>query len=396
VAEEADEIAVVLKALELRALDQQPALRSLEDLAQCTMSEARATNHTWRALSEYVGGPFPIDSEARSQPSRRLLTREQPQLWEATLERARTILSQDGRIDWRSVRVDVADQIDVADVFAALSIGALAAAAPSLGSRGGLIQDAFANIQSSADKHNLPDLIQSLFGADTPAPFMDVGARGVYHRFAHGHDLLWALPQGVRELGLFRGVIGVFQHLLRDSFGRTGIPLPGSTLFADAVTQHFEGQGLDAIISPKHLSRFAGVRIVDGVSTGATSLLLWLYGQVRGIPTGSFRSARIAILAHGLCFVGVAIAALIPGLRANLPYRSHLNYISLTSLLYNAVQLQRLTAALTRENREQQAQLLQTLDTLRDAREGLLEAEELNRRLREVSEAAVRPVEGAA
>lgn len=367
--EKTHQLAVVLKALEIRAQRQDQDLGTIQTEATEALTEARRERQEWEDLVTLVGGPSP----RTTTPTSILPVTESVSLqpvgsprWDQILQEAESILQEEG-VDPAEIQLEVPGALDKVDVVASLAFGALSAVLPSLGSRGGLVKDAFQRIQEAADYHSLPDLIQSLFG-DKPAAFMDAGAQGMYHRFIHGHDLFWAIPEGMNQLGFLTGVKEVFQHLLRDAFGRTGIPLPGSTLIGDAVAQILGKHGIADLIAPRDLSRYTGLQLADGVSTGTTSLLLWLYGKVRGIPSGSMRAARLAILAHGFCFVGVAMACAIPGLAMAFPYRSHLNYVSLAAMGKNTVQLWMLDRQLQNENARRFTELEHQLSELEQLR----------------------------
>jgi hypothetical protein len=274
--------------------------------------------------------------------------------------------------------------LDAADVVAALGIGVLGAAIPSLGSRGGLIQDGFKKIQDWADANKLPAFIQAIFGRK-PAAFMDEGASGVYHRFLAGHDLVTALPKAIRTLGWLRGPVEVFQHLLTDTFGRTGIPLPGSTTIAAAIANHVGMKSLSDLISGKNLSRYFGLRMTDVVATGTTSLLLWGYGKVRGVPEGSLRRPKLSLLGHGITFLAVAAMTAVPGLRLAFPFRSHLNYVSLVAMAKNAWQLHCGLARIGAAQDELEAVLQGSVDTLARVRAGLADVSRLEAELQRAS-----------
>lgn len=360
------EMAIVLRALEVRAQAQEAAIRKDEAAAEDAVRRAREEASEWADLASLVGGPAAVESgRALVRPQY-----EQPVgslSWSDAFRDARATLIEAG-IDPDSVKLVVPDALSVGDVAAAIGIGALGAVTPSLGGESS-VRDGLNQLQKAADKGGLPGAVQMLFGTETPAAFMDAGAAGPYHRFVHGHDLFWALPEGIKSLGILPGISQVFQHLLRDVCGLTGIPLPGSTMFAESIAANM-GIELRELVSPRDLSRYAGLRMTDVAATGTTSLLLWVYGKLRGIEGGSIRAAKLGILAHGFCFAGIAVASLIPGLAAVAAHRSHLNYLSLVALAKNGLALSRATRTLRRENARRFDALeagLRELETLRQS-----------------------------
>lgn len=342
-----DEHAVVLKYLELRAS------RQGDELAQLTRQGAAlagAVSHE-RAQGDELMALLGLEGRGAPGSAGRPAPALQPAGvgWAALRDEAALALKAEG-IEASGVRLPASEhRLDAADVAAALAFGALGALTPSLGSRRGLVGDAFAEVQRAADTECLPGLLQSVFGRH-PAPFMDAGASGIYHRFCDGHDLISALPVGVSTLGWVRGPLQVFQHLLTDSFGATGIPLPGSDLVGSSVARVAGVSSIKDLISPRDLSRYASLRMSDGVASGVTSLLLWIYTKVRGIPEGSMRRPKLGVLAHGLCLVGVAACAATPALMHLVPFRSHINYVSLAAVAKNAWAWRGLTTKLTADN----------------------------------------------
>jgi hypothetical protein len=359
-------MAIVLRALEVRAQAQEAAIRKDEAAAGAVVRRAREEASEWADLASLVGGPAAVESGRALVPPQY----EQPVgslSWSDAFRDARANLIDAG-IDPDSVKLVFPDALSVGDVAAAIGIGALGAVTPSLGGESS-VRDGLNQLQKAADKGGLPDAVQMLFGTETPAAFMDAGAAGPYHRFVHGHDLFWALPEGIKSLGILPGISQVFQHLLRDVCGLTGIPLPGSTMFAESIAANM-GIELRELVSPRDLSRYTGLRMTDVAATGTTSLLLWVYGKLRGIEGGSIRAAKLGILAHGFCFAGIAVASLIPGLAAVAAHRSHLNYVSLVALAKNGLALSRATRTLRRENARRFDALeagLRELETLRQS-----------------------------
>jgi hypothetical protein len=252
-----------------------------------------------------------------------------------------------------------------------VAIGVLSAWIPSIefGQHGSLV-DQFAKIQTLADNNQLPGVIQSIFGDGKPAAFMDGGASGPLHRFADGHDLLTALPEGVKQLGLVQGIIQVFQHLLRDSFGKTGIPLPGSTTIGDSIasTLGHEG-GITKMIRPQDLSRYTGVRMTDVAATGSTSLMLWGYRKFRKYDAGGIQDCKLAIISHGVCFLAVASMAqmgIMPP--QSLSGRSFLNHVSLLAMMKNVIQLWRINRAMTKRIAKMNVEIEKSIAELQSSR----------------------------
>jgi len=70
------------------------------------------------------------------------------------------------------------------------------------------------------------------------------------------------------------------------------------------------------------------------------------------------------------------------------PYRSHLNHVSLTAMLSNAVQLHRLTVALAKENTERRPELDRAIQQLVDLRQQSVTEDMIDAELRRVAVAA--------
>lgn len=341
-----DERAVVLKYLELCASAEELAVDELFVKSQQVGARAREERDRGNRLLTKLGRAG-VDAGA---PTLVLPVVTAPVLrWSEVREEAATALLAEGIQPSTVTLPRSAHELDAVDVAAALFVGAVGALVPSLGSRRGSVQEAFHGVQRAADSQRLPGLLQGVFGRH-PAPFMDTGASGMYHRFCDGHDLLTALPVGVAKLGWVNGPLQVFQHLLTDSFGSTGIPLPGTDLMGQAVARIAGVSSLTDLISPRDLSRYASFRMSDAVASSVTGFLLWLYSLARGIPKGSMRRPKIGVLAHGLCLVGVAACAATPGLGHIVPFRSHLNYVSLVAMSKHAWSWRSLARSLAAQN----------------------------------------------
>lgn len=344
-----NEHAIVLKHLGLRVAEQGERLQRLSAQRAAFLDAAGRERVEGEQLIELLGldPPCPMPRLAKdvlAAPGAPTRTD-----WSKVRDAAALSLRAVG-VDPAGVRLPPSEHaLDALDVAGALTFGALGALTPSLGSRRGLVGDAFTEIQRAADTERLPHVVQAVFGRH-PAPFMDAGASGIYHRFCDGHDLVAALPAAASKLGWVRGPVQVFQHLLTDSFGATGIPLPGSSIVGSAVARVAGVANIGDLISPRDLSRYAALRMSDGVATGVTSLLLAIYANARGISEGSPRRAKLGVLAHGLCLVGVAACASVPGLMHLVPFRSHINYVSLVALAKNVWAWRGLAAKLAAQN----------------------------------------------
>jgi hypothetical protein len=360
-----EDIAIVLKALEIRAAKQAHLLDTIALDNTSLVEEAKNERRIWEnALSDAGLNQIILNESSRPLQLPYLpLSDDDKKNWEQILAESESLLRNEG-VSLEATRKTVKSSLETFDIVAALVFGALGAITPSLGSERGTINDAFNSIQKSADSNNLPNMIQTLFGGDKPAAFMDGGASGIYHRFVHGHDVFWAIPTGIQELGLIKGTLEVVQHLLRDSFGSTGIPMPGSTIIGESIAQFLGSGSINDIFSPRDLSRYSSFRMTDVAATGTVALLLWLYRKIRKIDSDSIRFVKMAIIAHSLCFCGLAVAALIPGLNAMIPYRSHLNYVSLTAVLYNTYRLFRLSSELSDKNLEAIQSIHKDIDRL--------------------------------
>lgn len=350
-----DSEAIVLKHLELQVDAQASELESLSREGITLLNAARQQRVAGDQIMALLGAePAPMVSGHSMSAGAYTDSEQAAPDWDALREEAILTLQTEGLAPAEVQLPPSEHRLDATDVAAALGFGALGAFIPSLRAQRvgrGFIGDAFHDLQATADKNKLPSVVQLVFGRK-PASFMDAGARGIFHRFRDGHDLLVALPQGVRELGWVRGPLEVFQHLLRDSFGGTGIPMPGSELIGRAYESLSGSRFLDDLVSPKDLSRYAAFRMTDAAATGITAMLLSTYAAARGIPKGSMRRPQLGVLAHGLCFVGIAACATIPGVQLLAARRSHLNYISLLALAKHAWAWRGLASHLQSENDE--------------------------------------------
>jgi hypothetical protein len=378
VTKDAHEICVVLKALELRAVHQEATLGGSSLRADEAIKSAREEKGKWQELAQSIG--FGKDAYTSLNTNAQQPKIGQPdssesndtQSWGDTINEARAQLRQEG-IDPDEIKLKETGELTKLDVAASVVIGVLSAWIPSIefGQHGSLV-DQFAKIQTLADNNQLPGVIQSIFGDGKPAAFMDAKGweGGTYHRFVHGHDLLTALPGGVKQLGLVQGIIQVFQHLLRDSFGKTGIPLPGSTTIGDSIasTLGHEG-GITDIIRPRDLSRYTGVRMTDVAATGSTSLMLWGYRKFRKYDAGGIQDCKLAIISHGVCFLAVASMAqmgIMPP--QSLSGRSFLNHVSLLAMMKNVVQLWRINRDMTKRIAKMNVEIEKSIAELQSSR----------------------------
>jgi len=367
-----DEMALVMKALEIRSNRQSRDILLLDQQADPLLIEAKQETQAWAELRGLIGTPNPrgLGSEPiGTTPITAVEGFPAEEGWDEILRESQRILAEEG-IDPAAVKLVIPGALTHSDVAWALAIGALGAALPSIGPRGGFIKSQLDALEGLADKGMLPSFLEAIFGGKHPGDFMDAGAGGMYHRFIHGHDLFWALPKGIPLLGFTEGMAGVFQHLLRDSCGKTGIPLPGSQLFGQKIAEAMGGDGIKDLFSGRDLSRYAGFQMADGVSTASVSFMLWVHERAKGIDPDSIRSKKIAILAHGMCFSAIAIAAITPGLRTLVRYRSHLNHASLVMMSKNVFQLWRLTRNLDQANLAEFVDLERGMDELKLMRFG--------------------------
>jgi hypothetical protein len=373
VTKDAHEICVVLKALELRAVHQEATLGGSSLRADEAIKSAREEKGKWQELAQSIGfgkdAYTSLNTDAQQPKIGQTDSSESndTQSWGDTVNEARAKLRQEG-IDPDEIKLKETGELTKLDVAASVAIGVLSAWIPSIkfGQHGSLV-DQFDKIEALADKNQLPGVIQSIFGDGKPAAFMDGGASGPLHRFADGHDLVTA-PEGIKQLGLVQGIIQVFQHLLRDSFGKTGIPLPGSTTIGDSIasTLGHEG-GITDIIRPRDLSRYTGVRMTDVAATGSTSLMLWGYRKFRKYDAGSIQDCKLAIISHGVCFLAVASMA---QMGIKLPHRSFLNHVSLLAMMKNVIQLWRINRDMTKRIAKMNVEIEKSIAELQSSRKG--------------------------
>lgn len=367
-----DEMALVMKALEIRSDRQTRDMLHIDQRADSLLIVGAQETQAWSELRGLLGAPDPGrpgSSNIGIPSSMAVEGIPKEEGWEEILRESQQILVEEG-IDPTNVKLVIPGALTNSDVAWALAIGALGAALPSIGPNGGFIKSQLDGLEGLADQGKLPGFLEAIFGGKHPGDFMDAGSAGMYHRFMHGHDLFWALPTGISLLGFTKGIAGVFQHLLRDSCGMTGIPLPGSQLFGQKIAEAMGGGGIKDLFSGRDLSRYAGFQMADGVSTASVSFMLWVHEKAKGIDPDSIRSKKIAILAHGMCFSAIAIAAITPGLQTLVPYRSHLNHASLLMMSKNVYQLWRLTQQLDRENQARFIDLERGMDELKLMRFG--------------------------
>ncbi|HEY6722624.1 MAG TPA: hypothetical protein VI197_01295 [Polyangiaceae bacterium] len=349
----------MLKHLELQVNRQAAGLQDLSAQGAALLEMARRERATANGLAALLGVKDELSANAR--PPTRLAQclpfeaqsqQSRVQTEWATLVKEASIALQAEGISPEQVQLPRSEhELDTMDVVSALALGAIGAFLPSFRTQKvgrGLVGDAFHNLQEAADKNKLPQVVQSVFGRK-PAAFMDAGAKGVFHRFQDGHDLLTAVPEGVRALGWVRGPLEVFQHLLRDSFGGTGVPLPGSDLIGKSFAS-LGGAHVSEFLSPHELSKYAAFRMTDTVATGTTAALVSIYAAARKIPAGSMRLPQLGMLAHGLCFLGIAACSTIPGVQLLAARRSHLNYVSLLAVAKHAWVWHGMTNRLRLEN----------------------------------------------
>lgn len=223
-------------------------------------------------------------------------------------------------------------------------------------------------LQKDADKGKISKGLKLIFGNDSVAEFMDSGHKGTYHRYLSGHDLLSAFPKGVKE----GKVIEVFQHLLRDSCGVTGIPAIGSTEFLNMVAKLNNKENIDSLIksidgiSHKDISQYTGVRMEDIGGSLSASVFLFGYNKLNKIPKHSMRKEKMAIITHGLITIGIMILVHIDKVKTFFPKRSHINHVSLKLLIKNMVSLNFKANTLGKENKSLSKNIEARLENLKE------------------------------
>lgn len=355
-----NDMAIVLKALDLAGEDDDKEINSLKVDAEILGNEIENEVSLWdKLIHEELGLNMTDTVEKEKQviiPSASKRVSENNQSWVETYDWACEKVKSHG-LDPLKIKLPPSEHdLSAKDIAFAFLIAAVTVSLPSLGGRDYSIQHWFNKIQKSADNGQITEFLKMLFG-NKPAPYLDIKDGGIYHRYIFGHDLLQAIPIGISEEGL-TGVVRVLQHLFRDSFGLTGFPLPGSTLFLEMVAKFSGASGISELIkntdlSHSELARYSGIRAVDGFASIITAILLWSYHKWQKTPESSMKRPKMAIIAYGLATFGVAIATTIPGLAALLPYRSHINYVCLVGMVKNSWQLKSMAKKLNQENDRQ-------------------------------------------
>ncbi|MEZ7892679.1 MAG: hypothetical protein QMC67_13120 [Candidatus Wallbacteria bacterium] len=359
-----DDFAIVIKALELRAEEQYKNIAELKTYAKSETDE-------WENLARSIGF-----SKAPSYSSKEIKNTnlqyhhiENSLSWNTLFEQSKNKLAE------YSIKPDdiklkpVIDTLNKTDLLAAFLIGVVSAFLPSIGPQDNNISKQLNDVQKLADSGKLPGFIQNIFGGNSDLIMDSTKAGGAFHRFIEGHDILSILPEMVSEYGCISGVFRTFQHLLTDSFGRTGIPIPGTNLFGDYIAKILGQKNVTDIISPASLSHYSAFRMDDAVSTGATELLLWGYHKYNKTSECSLKKAQMGIIAHGVTTLAVLIAAhTIPGAAMTLRWRSWVNYTSLTALLKYCWNLNSAIIKLDKENDKDFKKIMNNLSELKALR----------------------------
>ena len=330
------EVAVVLKALELRSTSG-PKFEKIENRLLKNKREIKREYNLLKGITESIDSKFADSVEQKEIKINKNEGREITELsWDETLEEAKKELEIEG-IDPKKISINH-NSIQKDDLIWALLFGVLGAIVPSIGGRHKSPTKLFDNIEAAADKGSLPNLIQNIFGEGSPASFLD-NAGGPYHRYKDPHDLFLALKEGV-SMGLpVNKFIEIFQHLLRDSFGITGIPMPGSKYFGDMFATWLGNNEITDIINISNYSRYASFRMTDALSTGTTGLLNFMYRKYHKIERNDSRFVVFSTISYGVNFLTTISVFLVPGLRSKFPERSRINYATLTAIIYNVIKL---------------------------------------------------------
>lgn len=358
---------IVLKALELKSKEQDQQVGELEEEALALQRKAAAEGAAWGDIFSGLGLKQP-QQEAVGEKHLPLFQKPETPDWDTLVGASKESVAQRRLDPARLTLISATHQLTADDLVYCFIIAGLALILPSVGGRHFSIQALFNHIQHLADRGQLPRLIQNIFGR-TPAPWMDSPAGGMYHRYVSGHDLLTAVPKGLFVKGLV-GVKQVFQHLLTDSFGLTGVPVPGSTAFLELLGRLLGHGGLEGLLkntrlSHSDLARYTGVRALDGFVAALLTALLWGYFKWQGVPRDSLRQPKMGLLAHGLCSVGLVGLTSIPFLAPLFPFRSHINYISLLGVIKNVRRLNTMTEKMRLENKEAVLEIEQNISTLK-------------------------------
>ena len=339
-----NDIAIVLKAHEIIANDQFKVYKKItfnyNNLLHQYQNEAQKWNKLRKVLAPNYKSNFQFSKTDTQLSSKSNLSNDD---WAKILKESKEILKKN-KVEEKDVIQKYNTGLKYRDITASIFIGIIGALVPSIKIQGNYsIVEGCDYIEELADKHKLPSILKSIFGDGQPANYMDSGPGGAYHRFSGGHDLceevFKVMFKGAGENGYIIGLKEVFQHLLRDSFGKTGIPIPGSTVFINFLNDKISTEGVSSFISKGELSKYAGFRMSDIGASGIVSLLLFAYRKIYQIPSNSINSSKLSILAHGICASAIALASVAGLPMPTIAQRSHINYISLTAMGYNTFQL---------------------------------------------------------
>lgn len=366
-----NEFAIVLKAIELRNNEFDNKVDRIDKKASESLSEAKKEKEEWRNLkAEFFGEEFlnTLEEEKKDLVPDNIETvvSTDKKSWEDTVKNCSELLKSKG-IDPSGISLPpTKHDLTKTDILSAVLIATIVITLPSMGSKRGKLKEKLNQIQENADNGKINKLLKKIFGDGHVADYLDKH-KGTYHRFVSGHDPLIAMFNGVSKEGL-KGIIRVFQHLLRDSCGITGIPVPGTTAFLKVIS-NFKGISVDQLIKEsdfmhKNLSEYTALRAEDGLSTALASGLLFGYNKLQDIPDHSMRKPKMAIITHGLITIGVIIATSIKGVAPNFPKRSRINYFSLLAMGKNCLQLKLMINKISKANRRRLDKIESNLEEL--------------------------------
>lgn len=376
------ELHIALKALELKNQGQNNRIERLERDYKETSKKIESEEEEWdNMLTDFFDSSDLKELGLLEESQIVDLNHEQIILnevndfnWKEVLKESRTILKKNNiNPDEFSLPPTKHDLLKK-DIFFSILISVFSIVLPSLGKGHKNITQKFYQIENKADKEKFNSIIQNVFGSKDAAHYLDIKKGGRYHRYIFGHDLAEALPLAINKQGI-KGVIKTFQHILKDSFGTTGVPFPGTSKFLkfisnkNTINEFNDFIKASESISHKEISKYTGIRATDSVVSVSVGILLFLYNKINNIPVHSMRRPKMAIITHGLCTTGIALVSLFlskfPLLKKKiLPHRSKINYISFMAMLKNSWKLNSMVNKLHEENQTRLEEVENNLEKL--------------------------------
>ncbi len=178
------------------------------------------------------------------------------------------------------------------------------------------------------------------------------GEMNAPHRLFWGHDIFSIGPDnpfalGIKQYGLFKGIIQTFRHLIADTCSKQGLPLPFSSYFDYKKDGGKRGNHLldfcqkysEEVFGKKQggannevFNHIFSIHMQDVIASGFTSAGIKAYCFARDIQDRE-RVEQMRIIAFGFNFGG---SALIGELKTSIPY---INWICLIQMFKSIISL---------------------------------------------------------